>query len=137
MIWGILVFGTNELVRAVKHTRDLNVWNQEMRANYERVYGPELFKWLWLRHADFSDWIFVEGGKWDIRDELRKVRCPVLVLHGDRDPLIHYRHVQTVLDAVPESQVYRYPNGSHNIHQAFAADFNKRVTDFLLESSPL
>jgi len=103
-----------------------------MRAAYEKVYGEDTFRALWDRHLAFCDNYFVSGGRWDVREELRKIKCPTFVLHGDRDPLIELAQATTVADLVPDTRLYRYPTGSHNIHQAFARDFNERITDFLL-----
>jgi hypothetical protein len=39
---------------------------------------------------------------------MAKVKCPVLFIHGDKDPLIHMSHSMTLKDHLPEEKTYLY-----------------------------
>lgn len=76
------------------------MWDATIRKNYENVYQGDLFQSLWDEHVNFCKDLhakvveFVESRP-DIKDvrvavhaklfhELNKIRCPVLLIHGDK-----------------------------------------------------
>ena len=65
--------------------------------------------------------------------ELKKIRCPTLILHGKRDPLVPACHRVYLQQNIPGARLHRYPNGSHAIHYSHAEHFNNLVMQFLLE----
>ena len=135
VVWGVVPYASDYDLKAVAMTRDVNnVFDPKSRELYTKAYGQELFEQLWHKHVDycvtFSD---NPTAIWDIRKEMRTIKCPTLILHGDKDPLIDRSHPETAEREIADSRVVRFPNGSHNIHQVFSKEFNKIVTDFLLE----
>lgn len=53
----------------------------------------------------------------DLREGLRAVRCPTLVLSGERDPLVPAHLGQEIVDAVPEglARLELIPEASHDV----------------------
>ncbi len=51
--------------------------------------------------------------RYPVRENLRKVRCPVLVVHGREDELIPYRHGQALFEAANEPKVFMDIEGRH------------------------
>lgn len=134
VVWGVVPYASEYDIKAVAMTRDTSIFDPKSRQLYIKAYGQELFEQLWHKHVDycvtFSDY---KEPVWDVRKEMRTIKCPTLILHGDKDPLIDKNHPYTAEREIADSRLVHFPNGSHNIHQVFVQEFNKAVTDFLLE----
>jgi pimeloyl-ACP methyl ester carboxylesterase len=63
------------------------------------------------------------------RDEaLRGVRCPALVLHGERDPLILPRAGRATARAIPGARFHLVPEMGHELHPACFPVFVEEVS---------
>lgn len=135
VIWGVVPYASEYDIKAVAMTRDTEVvFDPKSRELYTKAYGKELFEQLWHRHVDYcTSFSGNSTAIWDIREEMRTIKCPTLILHGDKDPLIDKNHPYTAEKIIADSRLVRFANGSHNIHQVYAQEFNKTVTNFLLE----
>lgn len=134
VIWGVVPYASEYDIKAVSRTRDTSVFHPISRDLYIGAYGKELFEQLWHKHVDYC--VSFAGNAtaiWDIRERMKTIKCPTLILHGDKDPLIDKNHPYTAERIIADSRLYRFANGSHNIHQTYEKEFNKVVTDFLLE----
>ncbi|KAG9509079.1 Valacyclovir hydrolase [Fragariocoptes setiger] len=134
VVWGVVPYCSAHDLTAVSRTRDTSIFDPKSRELYVKAYGEELFEQLWHKHVDYC--VSFTGNAvaiWDIRDRMKTIKCPTLILHGDKDPLIDKEHPGTAERLIPDSRLVRFANGSHNIHQTYAKEFNKIVTDFLLE----
>lgn len=127
-IWGSNAYCLPQEKKALSATRNINVWNTKVREGFLKVYGDEL-QILWERHVDH----YVNNLNDICRNDVKKIQCPVMVLHGDMDPLIPLEHPLFLVKEIGDSRLYRFPKGSHNIHQEFAKQFNSMVQEFLLE----
>ena len=45
---------------------------------------------------------------------LKNAKCPVLILHGDKDRFVNYKDSEYVHKVVPNSMLYLIPNGDHS-----------------------
>lgn len=134
IVWGVVPYASEYDIKAVSMTRDTSIFDAKSRKNYIEAYGEELFEQLWHKHVDYcSSFSGNSEAIWDIRKEMRTIKCPTLILHGDKDSLIDKTHPATAEREIADSRLIRFPNGSHNIHQVYVKEFNKYVTDFLLE----
>jgi pimeloyl-ACP methyl ester carboxylesterase/predicted glycosyltransferase len=61
----------------------------------------------------------------------RKIRCPVLIIHGDSDPLQSYARAQAVSAAVIGAELVTIEGGGHNPLGRFPAKTNTLIVDFL------
>ncbi|CAG2118821.1 unnamed protein product, partial [Medioppia subpectinata] len=129
VIWGVGCFCKPENIRALYATRNVKVWNPRVRELFESVYGNEL-QTLWGRLVDFYQSTMLN---WSLKSEIKRIHCPTFILHGDIDPLIDLEHPNYLLSHISDSRLHRFADGSHNIHQEFAKQFNQLVQDFLLE----
>lgn len=135
ILFGIVPYASEHDINAVGRTRNANtVFDPKSRDLYRRAYGQELFEKLWHNHVDFYvTWINDPLSYWNAKEEMKTIKCPTLILHGDKDPFIHKAHPEETERAIADSRLYRFPKGSHNIHMTHSQEFNKVVTDFLLE----
>jgi fermentation-respiration switch protein FrsA (DUF1100 family) len=44
--------------------------------------------------------------QYDVRDKIRRIKVPLLVLHGDRDEIVPFEQGKTVYDAAPEPKKF-------------------------------
>ncbi|CAN7947757.1 unnamed protein product, partial [Ixodes pacificus] len=58
----------------------------------EALYGPERFQKLWWDYCDFYKRLLHNQGGDVCRAELAKIRCPTLIVHGGKDPLVTPEH---------------------------------------------
>jgi pimeloyl-ACP methyl ester carboxylesterase len=63
-------------------------------------------------------------------DDLKKVKCPTLVMGGDHD-VIPPMHTLQIAMAIPKSYLWILPNSGHSTPVYYHDDFNKIVLDFL------
>jgi pimeloyl-ACP methyl ester carboxylesterase len=49
----------------------------------------------------------------ELAERYGEIRCPALVLHGERDPLIAVRHAETLAGTLPNAQLVRVPRCGH------------------------
>ncbi|HET6620516.1 MAG TPA: alpha/beta hydrolase [Dongiaceae bacterium] len=65
---------------------------------------------------------------------LRAIRCPTLVIHGERDPLIPPAYALEARRLVPEARILLLPDGSHDLHPALLPRLATAMLDHLARS---
>lgn len=69
--------------------------------------------------------------KYDVGEAMyRKIRCPVLVIHGDDDRLQPYARGKMVAE-LTDAELVTFPGGGHSPLGRFPAKCNALITDFL------
>ena len=133
----LVIFGgnsylTEEDIAAYEATRNVEEsWSERMRAPLEAVYGLEELQKMWGSACDGWGAIMKDGGGDICQQEAKAIRCPTLVLGGEKDPIVPTFHPHWFKDHIPGAALHMFPDGKHNIHQKFAAEFNGLVEDFL------
>ncbi len=133
IIWGGNAYLTNEDIEAYEKTRSLSSWSPRMVQAMGEIYGDELQN-LWSAWCDAMLAIYRAGGEL-CRDRLSEIHCPTLILHGGKDPLVPNFHADVLHQGIPGSRLHVFPEGKHNIHQAYAQEFNRMLVDFLRPNS--
>ncbi len=128
IVWGGNSFVSPEDAVMYERTRSIETWSPRMRESLAAVYGGDL-QALWSAWGDWMQARLAEGGEL-YRARLGAIRCPVLILHGARDPLVPGFHPEALLAGIAGSRMHVFAEGKHNIHQRFAAGFNRLVKDF-------
>jgi valacyclovir hydrolase len=129
VVWGGNSFLSAEELHVFQSMRSLSTWSPRAIEPLRTIYGDELQP-LWEKYVAGLESLHTAGG--DIyQSELHKVSCPTLVLHGDMDPMVPSLHPEIIQRGIPSSELYRFPEGKHNIHKKYAAEFNELVFSFL------
>lgn len=97
---GIFVYGTKMNILPTMKTQKIETWDKKLRANYEDIYGPELLQQLWDNHCNWCKDLYagicqmhaarpdIKELRFGVHEELMnglgKIRCPVLIIHGDK-----------------------------------------------------
>ena len=115
LVKNLVVWGSNayvsktdlELLEKIRNTAD---WNPRVRVTMEAVYGED-FPEMW------SDWMDAYVGvhfdpniKGDLcTKEVTRVKCPSLVVHGDKDALRPKFHADFLSKQLPNCRYVTYP----------------------------
>lgn len=103
-----------------------------MRQPMVDMYGEEGFQKLWDDWCDAVKEISKKGGN-ICKELLPAIKCPTLVLHGKKDPMIVPEHPDYLIKHIPNSKLYVFDEGKHNIHLRYAQQFNEVVSKFFLQ----
>jgi valacyclovir hydrolase len=133
VIWGGNACLTGADMVALDGIRSISSWSERRRNPLEEAYGKDLLR-LWKEYCDTTAAIYRRGGEL-YRRPLGEIHCPTLILHGGKDPLIDDFHPYTFSKSIPDSRLYVFPEGKHNIQSRYATEFNRVVLDFLSERS--
>lgn len=68
----------------------------------------------------------------DVYDRLGEITCPTLVIGGEDDIFTPRWMSEEVHAALPNSELYLYPDAGHGFHFENIEDFNQRVRGYLL-----
>ncbi|MCU1423701.1 MAG: valacyclovir hydrolase-like [Microbacteriaceae bacterium] len=129
VVFGGQSFLTAEEIAAFNDIRKISAWSPRAAEAMRAVYGKELDD-LWDRYVAGQEALFDAGG--DLyAGLLAQVKCPTLVLHGAKDPLIPGLHPEAIHRGIAGSQLHIFPYGKHNIHLRYADDFNALALSFL------
>ena len=96
-----------------------------------QIYGESLDA-LWERYVVGLENLYAAGGNL-YRSQLSRVRCPTLILHGEKDPLVPCFHPRIIAEGIRGSSLQVFPEGRHRIHAKYAAEFNQLTSAFLQE----
>lgn len=74
-------------------TRDIKTWSERMRKPMIEVYGEEYFAKLWAKWCDGMETVFNANNGNICSHLLKDIKCPTLILHGEKDPMVDNVHV--------------------------------------------
>ena len=132
--WGALAYLTKEDIAELEKIRDISTWNQKMRDPYLKIYGSaSLVQKLWSDYIDTNVDILNEKDGDICKEEISKISCQTLIVHGSRDPLVPVSHSEFIRDRITGSKLVVMENGSHNLHLRYHQEFNEMVEKFLNE----
>jgi pimeloyl-ACP methyl ester carboxylesterase len=64
-------------------------------------------------------------------DRLGQIKCPVLVVHGEKDLLIPIENAQLLKSRIPQAEVFVIPNAGHAFQAADPIGIHNRIVQFL------
>lgn len=129
VMWGGNSYISDEDVARIESVRSLSTWSKRMRERMEAVYG-ETLQSIWAAYCDALQVTFGAGGE-VCSQRLHLIGCPTLILHGEEDPIVPEFHPRLFQKYISKSRLYLFPEGRHNIHLAYADEFNRVVLQFL------
>lgn len=133
VIWGSNAYVIKEEIEIYESIRDVSKWSEKMRQPMEEMYGKEGFPKLWSEWIDALKAIYTERGGNICKDKLANIKCPTLIVHGAKDPMIVPEHVPFLQNNIKNTELHVFPDGKHNIHLRYAKEFNEIVVKFLLK----
>ncbi|KAM7012251.1 valacyclovir hydrolase isoform 2-T2 [Tautogolabrus adspersus] len=131
VVWGANAFITQHDLQIYEGVRDISKWSARMRQPFEEMYGAETFAKMWGAWVDgFTQFARRPEGSVCI-EHLPLIRCPTLIIHGEKDPIVPNSHAQFLTKHIKGSRLHLMPEGKHNLHLRYAEEFNKLAEDFL------
>lgn len=132
----LLIFGSNAFIikdelKIYDSIRDVSKWSAKMREPLENLYGAEYFKTTWENWVDTFKKIYHEKDGDLCVKFLKDIKAETLILHGEKDPMLHKVHVPYLMENIKGAKLITWPDGKHNIHLRYAEEFNKKVAEFL------
>ena len=86
----------------------------------------------WVLHAWTDTWLAPGFATWTLDGELRRVRCPLLALHGDRDEFGSMRHPERIVALCGgPSEIEKLEGCGHVPHREHADRVIARVREWL------
>lgn len=95
------------------------------------MYGKNKLQDLW------SSWMeaffrFKDDENGICKNSLPKIKCPTLIIHGSKDPMVPGFQPEYIHKKIAGSKIEYFPDGKHNLHLRYHKEFNTMVTKFIL-----
>jgi proline iminopeptidase len=117
----------------------------EADSDWERVLGPLMscrenpdpvlgrVEEARIRTMEVNHHWMPEGKATDLRPALTKIRCPTLVILGERDPLVPPHLGREIVDAIPPglARLELIPRASHDVFGDSPEEMYRLIRDFL------
>lgn len=133
-IWGAGSYYNSNEAKMFDNIRDVSKWSERMRKPMEEMYGVEGFPKLWSGWVDGALDIIKKSGGNLCKEELSKIKAPVFILHGKKDPMFDgEEHIPYLKENIKNWIYHEFPEGKHNIHLRYADEFNQHLSRFLNE----
>lgn len=134
ILWGFVPIMDEQSCRSVAKTRDTNTWDPQALKYYSNTYGEQTFSEMWHNYVDFMVKALELPDRFDIRQELREIKCPTMILYGANDPIVNYDlHVKPLEIQINDLfGIKRFKGVAHNIHQAAPDRFNQVLSEFVM-----
>ena len=130
VVWGGNAYVSKEDIECYSKIRNLSKWSKKMFEPLEQEYGREGLHQLWNSWLDVLEEVYHSGGN-ICKDMLSKIKCPTLILHGMKDPIVPNFHPTYLSANICNSTVYNFADGKHNIHLRYSDEFNQVVKNFV------
>jgi valacyclovir hydrolase len=129
VVWGGNSYLSADEIAAFQAMRSLSTWSPREVAAMRQTYGDSL-DGLWERYVVGLEELYAAGG--DLyRSRLSQIKCPTLILHGEKDPLVPPFHPRILSEGIAGSVLHVFPEGKHRIHAKYAEEFNQLTSAFL------
>jgi len=118
---------SDELKRRMRMLNHFSFWSQDRIEKYNIVYGDKMSQ-IWENHNSF-----LQTFEKICEQELVKIRCPTMILHGARDCKIEFKEAQTLEKNILDSRLLLIKNGNHDFPDTHFREAIKIIEPFLLE----
>ena len=132
MFGGNAYFTEEDGVAFDKYRNIEESWSKRMLATHRPVYGDKLQP-MWDACTDAWLRILSDKGGDVCMTEAKAIACPTYVMHGAKDPICLSDHPKWFHANIAGSRLHEFPDGKHNIHIKFAAEFNAMCLEFWRE----
>jgi len=133
----LVVFGSNAYIsekdiQLYEAVRDINKWSERMKKPMIDMYGEEYFRSTWNAWIDTVISMYKKNQGDICRKELKQIKCPTLIIHGKKDPMVPRFHPIFIKENIPTSKFVEWEDAKHNLHVQYADRFNEIVEKFIL-----
>jgi pimeloyl-ACP methyl ester carboxylesterase len=124
------IYVEEKMVPSIEIIRQTFENDARFRDGLRRLHGEktESVFWNW-----YSGWVKLENLSWNMRPNLSKVVCPVLVVQGEQDEHATPQHARDLAAGIANAGLWLVPSARHMLPQEDSERFNKRLLDFLAQ----
>ena len=130
VVWGTKAYITPNELEYLESIRDISTWNPKVRDPLYHIYGDSLQS-LWTDVIATVNKITSKNDGDICKGELCSIKCPTLILHGARDPMVPCLHSEYLHSHIASSKLVVMDDGKHNLHIKHSDYFNRTVEEFL------
>ena len=69
--------------------------------------------------------------EFDAYDRLPEIRCPVLIVHGDKDVLVPAENASLIRNRIPQAELLMIPGAGHSFGAVDPVGTHQRITQWL------
>ena len=69
--------------------------------------------------------------EFNVYNRLSEIKCPVMVVHGDKDILIPFENAALIKSKIPDAELFIVPNAGHYYEASDPAGINQRIATWL------
>lgn len=132
VVWGSRTYITDHDLKLTEKLEDFQRWAPQFFETYLSVYGLPQLSQIWQRFLNSLRTFRNLKTDGDVcTNELSKVKCPTLIVHGEKDVLCPQSHAEYMNDHIVESQLHILTDGKHDLHMYPINGFNTVVEEFL------
>ncbi|GBP04417.1 Valacyclovir hydrolase, partial [Eumeta japonica] len=102
-IWGANSFILPTELQIYDKIKDIRTWSPKMKQPMIEVYGEDAFSKLWAAWVEGVKNLYHEKKGNICREMLKDIKCPTLILHGEKDPMVEESHVSHLLTNIDGS----------------------------------
>ncbi len=118
-------------LRALRDTFEASEgFRQALRRQHGEKYRSLFYHWI-------DSWSQPQNLAWDLRPQLGRVKCPVLVVQGERDEHATPQHARDLAAALPRAELWLAAGAAHMFPQEEPQQFNERLLRFLKDHASL
>ena len=129
--WGANAYLTEGEIASYQSIRDISAWSERMRTPFIQMYGERKFQELWENWIDNFCRFYTDHQGDVCRSALSRVTCPLLTVHGQKDPLVPQFYADYITQHVKGAELKNFPEGKHNLHMKYFKEVNLLIEDFL------
>ena len=132
VVWGGNAFLGEEDAKIYSTYKEITALDANTQAHLGKVYGDELAASYWRDWSNLHLKIYENGG--DIcKDHLVHIKCPTLVVHGKKDPVVPLYHLDYIVKTISNCEQHVIEEGFHSVHSddGTTDEFNRVTRDFL------
>jgi pimeloyl-ACP methyl ester carboxylesterase len=102
--------------------------DEKFRDKLQRVHGDKTEKvfWGWC-----NSWMEERNLNWDMRAEMKRIRCPSLIIQGIDDEHATPQHAREIAKSINDAELWLVPEASHMLPQDNPEVFNQKIIEFL------
>ena len=129
VIMGANTFVAEDDAKLYQQHKDLQ---GERLERLEAIYGRECAFDYWGQWIDTHLKIYDAGGN-ICKDKLSSVKCPTLIIHGNKDEVVPEYHPDFIAKNIPNSKVHKFDEAGHGIHKDpdYIDEFHQIFEQFL------
>ena len=118
------------LVKSDLTFKPFDMINEHLKKNLIKMNGEEYARKFWEIISDY-DLTYIMSESYNILNEVKKIKCPVFIINGDRDIYFEVEHSIMAFKTIKNSTLWIVPDTNHIPHIEKKEDFINNVIKFI------